>query len=932
MINKKLPQCKKMLKTTLILSLFLSPIMNINAESSDTELKPGKIEIHEMTEVENEIIRSLTPEESEIYYSLYDDIIISGLLSTGIKYYNLADLEQAINTFTSILEINELSNPQEIVLKKLISDISEKKEFEDADFNFDEQKDRINTTNLMKANLTADELYEKAVGASGATPAWNAALQLKRLYPQDSRIDEAIKETGRRQLILGMSNHRKEDFNKANEYYNRILNESSIDERLRIETDFYRNQSMKKQKIRTADVLYEEAMTAPGATPAWNTAQKLKEIFPDDSRLSVAINATANRQLILGMSRHRLGNYEGAKEYYNRILSEQLINNTVRELTTIYLKQANNRQVLLTADDLFNDAMTAQGATPAWNAAQRLSELYPQDSRISTAINTAGRRQLILGMSNHRQNNYDKANEYYVRVLNETLINDAIRTETNFYRNQALKKQAIQTADDLFNDAMNGAGATPAWNAAQKLKEIFPTDSRVSTAIQETANRQLILGMSSHREGRFTNANEYYNRILSESLINKAIREATLVYSTQATNKQELRTAEDVYNDVMIAPGATPAWNRAQELKRLFPSSNLVVVAVNTAAERLFILGKDSHIKSDFNQAIHYYDRILGESLVNSQLSSFVTNLKAMAQKKEQIQSASVFYENSIKSLGATPAWNIAREGLKLYPENKEILSALNKAANRILILGRQQQKQGDYLEARSYYNRVINDKNVDQSIATLATVFNNQLNFNHSPIVFIDPGHGGTDPGAVHSRTSEKTLNLNTSTYIKTELESKGYNVIMSRNTDAFLELIERAEAANEKIADIFISVHYNSMGGSGLARGIETFIHHRVDSGFGQETRRANFKTDDIRIKESLDLADAIHSNLISSTGMYNRGVKGNNYSVLRNTDIPAVLLELGFMDNSSELSRIKTTTYQRQAARAVANGIDEYFKYLK
>src|SRR5699024_946292 len=139
----------------------------------------------------------------------------------------------------------------------------------------------------------------------------------------------------------------------------------------------------------------------------------------------------------------------------------------------------------------------------------------------------------------------------------------------------------------------------------------------------------------------------------------------------------------------------------------------------------------------------------------------------------------------------------------------------------------------------------------------------------------------------------------------------------------------IDIAKGANDAVADIFVSVHYNSMGGSGVARGIETFIHHTVSSGFGQETNRNNFNTNDIRIKESLNLADAIHSNLISSLGMFNRGVKGNNFSVLRNTHIPAVLLELGFMDNSSELAVIKNINYQKNAAKSIASGIDSYFK---
>lgn len=198
----------------------------------------------------------------------------------------------------------------------------------------------------------------------------------------------------------------------------------------------------------------------------------------------------------------------------------------------------------------------------------------------------------------------------------------------------------------------------------------------------------------------------------------------------------------------------------------------------------------------------------------------------------------------------------------------------------------------------------------------------------NRKPIVYLDPGHGGSDPGASHHGLQEKTLNLRTSQMIKEEIEARGYDVVMSRERDVFVGLSDRPIEANRIGADIFVSVHYNSMGGAGSARGIETFIYHRVASGFGQETNRNNFKTNDPRIRESLKLADAVHNEIIRKTKLYNRGVKGNNFNVIRNAKMPAILLELGFLDNRTEANLVKNSSYQRTAAIAVADGIDKYF----
>src|SRR5699024_5494092 len=148
-------------------------------------------------------------------------------------------------------------------------------------------------------------------------------------------------------------------------------------------------------------------------------------------------------------------------------------------------------------------------------------------------------------------------------------------------------------------------------------------------------------------------------------------------------------------------------------------------------------------------------------------------------------------------------------------------------------------------------------------------------------------------------------------------------------RNDDTFIDLTARPLEANDIKADLFVSVHYNAMGVNGsTARGIESYIYHRVDSGFGQEINRDKFRTDDSRIYESLSIADLVHNQLISGTGMKDRGVKGNNFNVLRNTQIPAILTELGFLDNAADRALVQTDSYQRKAAESIAKGIDLYF----
>lgn len=191
------------------------------------------------------------------------------------------------------------------------------------------------------------------------------------------------------------------------------------------------------------------------------------------------------------------------------------------------------------------------------------------------------------------------------------------------------------------------------------------------------------------------------------------------------------------------------------------------------------------------------------------------------------------------------------------------------------------------------------------------------------SKVIFIDPGHGGSDPGATYYGVMEKTINLQVSMKMKRNLEQAGYSVIMARTGDTALDYkTERSAMANKTNADIFVSVHHNAMPGNTYVNGIETYYYEydpRYPSVINKEMHN-----DPERVKESAALSSAIHSALIKETGAYDRGVRRDTFAVLRETAIPAVLLELGFMSNPAENRLLTQDAYQEKLAKAVTDGI--------
>lgn len=185
-----------------------------------------------------------------------------------------------------------------------------------------------------------------------------------------------------------------------------------------------------------------------------------------------------------------------------------------------------------------------------------------------------------------------------------------------------------------------------------------------------------------------------------------------------------------------------------------------------------------------------------------------------------------------------------------------------------------------------------------------------------NAPTVVIDAGHGGTDQGTKANAPycEEKRVCLFTARLVKKYLEQLGYHVVMTRSNDNFIPLPKRVEIASQANANIFVSVHFNSSR-SPEANGIEVFF---FDS-----------KENKNRTTASKKLADSILSKVIRNTEAKSRGVKKGNFFVIRETTMPAILIEGGFISNAMERNLLKSRDYQEKIAQGIADGVDQYFK---
>jgi len=223
----------------------------------------------------------------------------------------------------------------------------------------------------------------------------------------------------------------------------------------------------------------------------------------------------------------------------------------------------------------------------------------------------------------------------------------------------------------------------------------------------------------------------------------------------------------------------------------------------------------------------------------------------------------------------------------------------------------------------------------------------------NSDSLIVIDAGHGGHDGGASASGKREKDLVLEIAHRVYNEFKNAGYRVYLTRGSDRFLTLSQRTQIADHKDAKVFISIHANAIKNSArfnIVEGVETYFLQKTrdersqriakrenDSVLqGADELSKNVIVDSVlsgpKIIQSHKLAIDVQKNVISSirndySDVVNGGVRPAPFYVLVGASRPSILVEVGYITNDKERDRLFTSSYQKDIARGIVNGVNRY-----
>lgn len=201
---------------------------------------------------------------------------------------------------------------------------------------------------------------------------------------------------------------------------------------------------------------------------------------------------------------------------------------------------------------------------------------------------------------------------------------------------------------------------------------------------------------------------------------------------------------------------------------------------------------------------------------------------------------------------------------------------------------------------------------------------------------IALDPGHGGRDPGNQTGSQQEKTHTLLLAKEVQKRLTTAGLKVFLTRSTDTYVDLYERPARARKQKADLFVSLHYNSVAsGKNGVRGIEMYCLTPTGAtsthagGEGMERRPSSGNRYD---QQNILLAYQLQKTILRSLDVEDRGLLRARWAVLRYSQMPAVLVEGGFMSDPSEAKRIFSEKYRRQLAQAIVDGVLAYKRLVE
>ncbi|MGV7220209.1 MAG: N-acetylmuramoyl-L-alanine amidase [Nitrospinales bacterium] len=496
-----------------------------------------------------------------------------------------------------------------------------------------------------------------------------------------------------------------------------------------------------------------------------------------------------------------------------------------------------------------------------------------------------------------------------------------------------------------------------------KFKEVideFPKTYEGYKATFTVARLYHMLAKELGNSGDIDSALRYYWSLLSEYQINSLSDDALIHLGETYIEKKNYASAQQAFKNVLTNfPDGDQIVQAKKYLKKVKPLAEKQALAEKNKIESANLIEKLEHTSSadstriivytqgkvNFSQnSLHNPERVYFNFPNTKLVENITRNIKFEKTLLNQIRLSQFDADTSRLVLDLKPE---SKAFVKAQKDESSIIIDITPAFKEAVTIVKPPAKIPSEKPKQNTVEKKIENK---PKIAVKPTKPKKSIK-NKTPLIVVDAGHGGKDDGAKGQRgLREKDVNLSISLLLKSILEKRyKYQVVLTRKDDTFIPLKGRGEIANQKGADLFVSVHANAAKRKS-AKGIETYYLGSASS----ERALATAKRENGELVKSVpdDQVQKILASLITTTklndsarvagtvqkrlhkamsshysGVNNLGVKEGPFFVLHDTNMASILVEVGFISNKLEESRLKKKSYLNRLADAIAKGIHEH-----
>ncbi|MFD2658199.1 N-acetylmuramoyl-L-alanine amidase family protein [Gracilibacillus thailandensis] len=775
----------------------------------------------------------------------------------------------------------------------------------------DQVKQRLADTQSGKR--PSDVIYDMAKQEKTVTGKVRLNVEGLEFYPDDIRFQRGLQTSVENLLNWASNKQNNSHFGTAIDRYLFILEIEGISSELQMKTEKFLQLAENEKFIPKADDLYDRARKQTTASGLMDSYQEAYVWYPEDSRIVKGFLASQENLFDWAKNKHDQGDYSTALTRYEKILNASLVNDNIINQVKQRLDDAKAGK--RSSDVIYKAAKNASTASGILDLYLEGYKFYPNDQRFVNGVQEGADGLYEWATNQHNKSNFAVATARYLKLLEVPNISDKLRNKITLQLSYAEGNKSIPTPSQMIENALNQNILSQKLEVLVRAYYYFDeSNTAIEVAINDVISSYLSWATGKQNEGEYQTAIARYEKILEKPAVgDKYIREAETKLKYAKENKK-IPTANEMLHYAEQQTTASGILNAYLEALAFYPENDQIIEGVTYGASNLLSWATSQHNSDNYTTAIDRYEILLKVPRLDKMLLKEIEIKLAYAKKSNKIPSADYLLKEAEAKTTASGIFDAYEAGAILYPNDSRINAGVNSSALNLYSWATAQHEARKFDVAIRRYNKITASPFVSDDIKDMAKENKSLAKQSKVPEstvkIFLDPGHGGSDPGGSGYGLEEKKVVLKIANYTKNYLEKnyQGVEVKLSRSVDTFVGLEARSQLANNWRADYFVSFHTNAFDGK--ASGFESYIHNGNISSLTK------------------NLQKEIHTYLVGEMGFKDRGMKQANFNVLRNTNMPAILMEYLFIDNKSENKLLSSEAYLKKIGETTAKAVASSF----